>query len=578
MIFSKYRIMKQVLMLIIVLFGYSIVCAQNVGIGTSSPDASAALDITSTGKGLLMPRMTSSGITAIPHPAKGLLVYDSVKNQLLVNMGTSTAPDWQTIIANNGWGLTGNRGTDSAGNFIGTTDDQPLLFGINNQRAGMIDSASTSTYMGYGSGRNSAGAVGNTGYGFKALDLNTTGSYNTALGVQTLYFNANGSDIGSYNTAIGHQALMNNLGNVANTATGYQALFNNTTGFNTATGYQALYNGGGGSNTATGAQTLFNGGGNSNTAIGSKALYNNSASYNTASGYEALYSNVTGSYNTAAGYQALRSNYSGQYNAAFGSGAMYANSYGNYNTAIGSNSLANTTGSDGNTAFGYNAGASYDNGYYNCFIGSETDANGPGYYNCIALGHGTLVTAPSMMRVGNGATVSIGGPVGWSTISDGRVKRNIRENVPGLDFINKLRPISYTIDLEAVEAIAQPPVQKNAPGVLAEGHAQPKATKPLSPQMLAARKAKEQIVYTGFAAQEVEQAAQSLHYHFSGVDAARSDKDLYSLRYGAFVVPLAKAVQELSARNDELKKENELLMKQSGLILQRLAILKQKMN
>jgi chaperonin cofactor prefoldin len=62
------------------------------------------------------------------------------------------------------------------------------------------------------------------------------------------------------------------------------------------------------------------------------------------------------------------------------------------------------------------------------------------------------------------------------------------------------------------------------------------------------------------------------------VDAARSDKDLYSLRYGAFVVPLTKAVQELSARNDELKKENEVLEKQSELILQRLAKLKQKMN
>lgn len=571
--------MKQAVILTVVLFCYSVVYAQNVGIGASAPDASAMLDMSGADKGLLIPRMASSGITAISHPAKGLLVYDSVKNQLMVNMGTAAAPDWQTIIANNGWGLTGNAGTDSAGNFIGTTDDQPVRFRINNQPAGMIDSASNSTYMGYGSGRNSAGAIGNTAYGFKALDLNTTGSYNTALGVQTLSVNANGSDIGSYNTATGYQALMNNLGNVANTATGYQALFTNTTGFNTASGYQALFNGGGGSNTATGAQALFNGGGNSNTAIGSKALYNNSAGYNTASGYETLFSNVTGSYNTAAGYQALHSNYSGQYNSAFGSSAMYANSYGNYNTAIGYNSLANTTGSDGNTAFGYNAGASYDNGYYNCFIGSETDANGPGYYNCIALGHGTLVTAPSMMRVGNGATVSIGGPVGWSTISDGRVKKNIREDIPGLDFINKLRPISYNIDLAAVDGIVKPPVHKTGTALLTAGSGQPAtAEKPLSPQMITARKEKERILYTGFAAQEVEQAAQSLRFSFSGVDAARGDKDLYSLRYGAFVAPLTKAVQELSAQNDQLKEENKKLLKQSEEILRRLALLRQKTN
>jgi hypothetical protein len=555
------------------------VSAQSVGLGIAEPDASAMLDMTSTTKGLLVPRMNSSNIHSIPVPAKGLLVYDSVKNELMVNMGTSATPDWQPIAANNVWGLTGNSHTDSAVNFLGTTDDQPLHFRINDQWAGMIDSASNSTYMGYGSGRNGAGTLGNTAYGFKALEQNAAGNYNTALGVQTLSVNANGTDIGSYNTAVGYQALMNNPGTIANTAVGYQALFNNSTGFNTAIGYQALYNGGGGSNTATGAQALFNGGGNSNTAIGSKALYNNAASFNTASGYEALFTNVSGSSNTAAGYQAMRSNYSGQYNAAFGSGALYANSYGSYNTAIGFNTLANTTGSDGNTALGYNAGATYDNGYYNCFIGSETDANGAGYYNCIALGHGTIVTAPSMMSVGNGATGSIGGQVGWSTISDGRVKRNIQENIPGLDFIMKLRPISYTIDLAAVDAIVQPPGQKSGTGLLGEGSAQPMATaKPFSPQMIAARKAKEQIVYTGFAAQEVEQAAQSLHYNFSGVDAARNDKDLYSLRYGAFVVPLTKAVQELSARNDRLEKENELLTKQSQQIRKRIAILKQKMN
>jgi len=41
-----------------------------------------------------------------------------------------------------------------------------------------------------------------------------------------------------------------------------------------------------------------------------------------------------------------------------------------------------------------------------------------------------------------------------------------------------------------------------------------------------------------------------LHYDFSGVDAAKNDKDLYGLRYSEFVVPLVKAVQELSAAND----------------------------
>jgi hypothetical protein len=64
---------------------------------------------------------------------------------------------------------------------------------------------------------------------------------------------------------------------------------------------------------------------------------------------------------------------------------------------------------------------------------------------------------------------------------------------------------------------------------------------------------KEKVVYTGFVAQDVEKAAKSLNYDFSGVDAAKNNKDLYGLRYAEFVVPLVKAVQELSKQNDSLK-------------------------
>ena len=46
-----------------------------VGVGTTTPDASAALDITSTTKGLLMPRMTNVQRLAISNPAAGLQVF-----------------------------------------------------------------------------------------------------------------------------------------------------------------------------------------------------------------------------------------------------------------------------------------------------------------------------------------------------------------------------------------------------------------------------------------------------------------------------------------------------------------------
>ncbi len=52
-------------------------CRAQVGIGTTNPDVSALLDITSTDKGVLLPRMVQAQRTAISSPATGLLVYQT---------------------------------------------------------------------------------------------------------------------------------------------------------------------------------------------------------------------------------------------------------------------------------------------------------------------------------------------------------------------------------------------------------------------------------------------------------------------------------------------------------------------
>jgi len=68
--------MKQVLFAIIsLLFLSSVGFSQNVGIGTNSPHPSAALDITDSSKGILIPRMTLNQRVAIQNPAEGLMVY-----------------------------------------------------------------------------------------------------------------------------------------------------------------------------------------------------------------------------------------------------------------------------------------------------------------------------------------------------------------------------------------------------------------------------------------------------------------------------------------------------------------------
>src|SRR5687767_6125741 len=90
--------------------------SQGVAIGSATPDASAVLDITATNKGLLIPRMNLASINAINNPAKGLLIYDSLANQLMANTGTPAAPNWQPVASGNGnvWSLTGNSGINPA--------------------------------------------------------------------------------------------------------------------------------------------------------------------------------------------------------------------------------------------------------------------------------------------------------------------------------------------------------------------------------------------------------------------------------------------------------------------------------
>ena len=367
--------------------------------------------------------------------------------------------------------------------------------------------------------------------------ISNPGTGNNFFGTNAGKSNASGAN----NTATGFYALYSNISGTSNTAAGNGALSYNTTGnYNTSSGFYALgYSVAGNYNTANGFYALLNNANSYNTATGAYALYKNNSGYdNTAIGVSALYYNTTGTSNTATGLNALTSNSSGINNTATGTDALNANN-GSYNTGVGTSALFNTTASEFNTAVGYNAGYSYDNGWNNVFIGANVDVNGTGYYNDIAIGQGTICTDVSQVTIGNGATTSYRAYANWSNISDGRFKKNIKQNVPGLAFINKLQPVTYTLDATALDNF----LHKDA--------TQSKQTNDASKAVMTkALQGKEKTLYTGFVAQDVEKAAKSLNYDFSGVDAAKNDKDVYGLRYAEFVVPLVKAVQELSKMND----------------------------
>lgn len=311
-------------------------------------------------------------------------------------------------------------------------------------------------------------------------------------------------------------------------------------GYNTAAnidGYGSTQNTVLGTEAASGTTFGFNG-----TAIGYRALYNAIGSYNTAIGNQAMLSSVFSQQNTAVGSSSMYSNYDGDFNVSLGEQNMYYNISGSNNTSVGWRALYNTTNSQYNTAIGYLAGGNNDNGYNNVFLGANTKTNGSGYYNVIAIGQDVTCTASSQVRIGNTATSSIGGYVGWSNLSDGRFKKDIKENVPGLDFIMRLKPVTYHLNFAALRG------------------AMGRETATQLPAMEKDIASREQSLQTGFVAQEVEKAASMLGYEFSGIDKPGNSNDFYCLRYSEFVVPLVKAVQEQQQQILALQQQNKELM------------------
>jgi trimeric autotransporter adhesin len=124
--------------------------------------------------------------------------------------------------------------------------------------------------------------------------------------------------------------------------------------------------------------------------------------------------------------------------------------------------------------------------------------------------------------------------------------KKIEQNVPGLVFIKKLTPITYTLDINGIEAKLHDNIK--SPG---DKNLAPSTSYLNDPVMQQSMTDKSSITYTGFVAQDVEKAANSLGFSFSGIDKPKDvNQSFYGLRYGDFVVPLVKAVQELSESSD----------------------------
>ena len=295
----------RILILLVSLSIYSIsASAQAIGIGTTNPHHSSALDISSITSGLLIPRMSLEQRNAIPTPAKGLIVFIVTDSSLYYFDGI-----WKRLVpAGESWSINGNNLQSSDSSFIGTTNAAPLRFKVNNQNSGLIDSFNTS--LGFKSLFSNTTGFANIAFGKWALRDNTSGYSNVAIGLSTLLRNT----VGTINTAVGNLSLAQNLTGDRNVSIGNEAMYNNKSGYN-------------------------------NTAVGVSALWHNSGPDGT-----------SGNFNTAIGQGALGNNTIGSNNTAVGVGALFYNGSGNFNTAIGSNATADVNAVVSNaTAIGANS-------------------------------------------------------------------------------------------------------------------------------------------------------------------------------------------------------------------------------
>ena len=306
-----------------------------------------------------------------------------------------------------------------------------------------------------------------------------TGSNNTAVGYTALSANTTASN----NVAVGHNALVANTTGATNTAVGQATMAANTTGTN-------------------------------NTAVGNLALGTNTTTNN----------------NTAVGVSALQSNSAGSENQAFGTFALTSNTTGGNNTAVGYNSLGAVTTGDNNVALGMRAGQSVTTGGRNTCIGEGSGIAGSP--------SGAITTASNIMCLGDDALQTLFCTQGTINTSDVRDKRNITDFSNGLDWINKMKPVTYQWDRRSwyvdKDASAEDILAVKTDGSL---------TKPK--------------VEVGLIAQDVLEIEKE-HGFGSNNDNSllvnlTEDETRYGINYTNIVPMLIKAVQELSAQVEELK-------------------------
>lgn len=238
----------------IILFLFAIIVSATgfaqVGIGTTSPDASAALDVSAVDKGVLIPRMTTTQRTAITTPALGLLVYD-----------TDTKSIW------NYDGTAWIEGSGGAGKFVDGASPEIAYF---DGRVGIGRNDPSAVHKLWVEGKKSTdgpntvvnveGAYEGTGtststYGLASTAENTgTGTIGYAIGTRSTIGNASGGTIslgdasrsevnnsGAMTSIAGSNIYISNSGTIGTTV-GLWSTIDNNSGNTITEAYTGYFN------------------------------------------------------------------------------------------------------------------------------------------------------------------------------------------------------------------------------------------------------------------------------------------------------------------------------------------------
>lgn len=351
--------------------------AQSVSINTdgSTANSSAILDVKSTTKGMLVPRMSKIQKNAISSPASGLLVYQLTPDSVGFHYFDGIQWLWLEAFANNnsGWKTTGNIGTTSA-NFLGNIDNKGIDLRQDNRLIGRFNSI-RDIY-----------AIGDS-----AAAKNSTGNP-IAIGAFAGYSN-NATNGAIY---IGHQAGRNNTFGSGFIAIGDSALFSANTSQVIAIGNRAGRN-----------QTTFI----SNIYIGQSAGYADSiGSVNLFVGDFAGLKNKglsfpQGTNNCFIGMSAGRENTIGKDNSFFGNQAGGDNVNGNSNTFVGKVSGNNNIAGSFNTALGANT--AFDES-----LGALSNATAIGYQALVASSNSMVLgSVAGLNGAVNNTNVGIGSTI-----------------------------------------------------------------------------------------------------------------------------------------------------------------------